>query len=496
MTLSPVEAIALAPDAEIDDLLADLREMSDADLGALIADWRFHARPEQLAPTDVDWRWWLVKAGRGFGKTRTGAEWVVDRAEAFAAAGVPHLIGLLNRSFDQVRSLQIDGESGLRAVCARRGHRLDIAPTSLHGRLLIKTDRGVHESAIEIHTGDDPDRVRGRNFHTLWCDEVAAWRHKVDETGNTAFTNADLGLRALCPPGLDPQGVITTTPKAISLLVDLVAGKWGELVITEGSTFDNLANLHPAFVQSVLRNYVGTRLAAQEIFGRLVVDVEGALWRRSLIDRTRRDLHGQPARGSIDDLRAHDERVVGVDPPGGLRTECGIIVAGRWSADDLLRPHADVIDDLSLAGAPEDWGAEVVRAYHLHGCDSVVAEVNFGGEMVRSTIHAIDPTVPVRMVRASRGKQARAEPVAVLYDANRVHHVGTYGELESEQTTWVPADKNAPSPNRLDALVWAVSYLLPLHDATGLAQVGSPAAPTDVPATLGRSTMPYSGKVR
>lgn len=462
MTASAAERLA---DLDPDERMRVVLEMGEDHVAALLASWSFWARPEQMPPVG-SWRWWAVITGRGWGKNRTASEWTCDRAEQFAAHRHRHTLGLLNRTFNAVHALQIRGESGLGAVCERRGHRLHHAPTSLEGAIDV-WDEGWQRTDFEVHTADDPDRVRGRNFHTVQADEMAAWRHRQDSEGGTAFSNADLGLRALCPKGLHPQGMVTTTPKPIRLVKELLASGFGPTAITRGSLLDNRSNLDPGFVGAILGRYEGTRLGAQEIDGVLLEDVEGALWKAATIEALRRNVAAE-----------HDRRVVGVDPPGGLHTECGIVVAGRHRVNvDPMRRHADVLDDRSLAGPPEAWGAEVVAAFYEWECDKVVAEVNFGGEMVRSTIHAVDPTIKVEMVRASRGKRIRAEPIAVYYDAGigkdgkprqgRVHHIGYFGDLEAEMTTWTD-EPGEPSPNRMDALVWAITDLLP-PDLIGVA---------------------------
>jgi phage terminase large subunit-like protein len=459
VTASRAETLARLPDDQRAEVLAPLTE---DDALALLRAWAFWARPEQLSP-DWLWRWWAIVTGRGWGKNRCQSEWLCDRAEQFAARRARHLIGLLNRSFNAVHSLQIRGESGLAEVCARRGHRLHHAPTSLEGAIDV-WDEGWQRTEFEVHTADDPDRVRGRNFHTVGADEMAAWRHKQDAEGGTAFSNADLGLRALCPRGLQPQGIVTTTPKPIPIVRELLASGYGPTAITHGHMLENAANLDPGFVSAILARYEGTRLGAQEIAGLLLEDVEGALWRGTMIERGRRQT-----------MAEHDKRVVGVDPPGGLHTDCGIVVCGRWArkaTPDPLRRQADVLADVSLAGPPEVWAAEAVAAYYQWECDALVGEVNYGGEMVRAVVHAVDPNVRFEMVRATRGKKVRAEPIATYYESapvagadaaqvgGRIHHVGYFGMMEAEQTTWTDAPED-PSPNRLDALVWALTFLLP-----------------------------------
>lgn len=430
-----------------------LGAFTEEELDELWRSWQLHARPEQLAP-DWLWRWWLVLTGRGFGKTRTGAEWVADRCEAFAKHGWPHLIGLMNKTNDDVRAIQLHGESGLAAVCERRGFRLDHVGSSLHGGLLVPMlDGGWHRSDIEVHTGMDPDRCRGRNFATLWADETASWKFRTDNLGNTAFTNADLSLRARCPPGMIPQGMVTTTPKPVPVIRDLVAGEHGATAITRGSMLANRANLPRSFIQAILRRYEGTRLGRQEIEGVILDDVEGALWTASLIER-----HRVKRTDQVPELAV---KVIAVDPSGSEGgDECGIVVVGLARERDALgRPHVFVLGDYSMQNRPAAWGAAVVNLYHKLGCDMVVGETNFGGLLVVDTIKVRDPGIYVEKVTATRGKRVRAEPVATLYETGQAHHVGVLPELEEQQCTWTPLDPT--SPDRMDALVWGITWLLP-----------------------------------
>ena len=447
---SRAEEFAALPEEERAERLSALTVEEQT---ALLRSWRFWARPSQMEPEGL-WRWWVMSAGRGYGKNRSGSEWVCDRSEQFAARHSHHLIGLANSTYTDVRAVQVGGDSGLRRVCERRGHRLEIGKTSLEGRIRV-WDEGWRDSLIEVHTADKPDNARGRNFATVWGDELSKWVQKIDAEGGTMFSNIDFSLRALCPKGLRPRGMITMTPKAIAIVRDLVGGKYGDTAVTLGSMMANRRNLAPSFIESVIRRYGGTRLGAQEIDGVLLDTVEGALWNGSLIEKYRHQ--GAPP----DDLV---RIVVGVDPPGGLRTECGIIVAG-WKRVDGL-PHLYVLADFSIAGAPEVWAPKVIAAARAWKADAVIAETNYGGLMVRDVMTVREPTLNVEVVTASRGKEVRAEPIAALWPdpevmpgvIGRGHLCGYFGDLEGELTTWVPGD--ALSPNRLDALVWAGYGLL------------------------------------
>lgn len=441
--------------AELDDdeLAQVLAQFSDDELEALYRSWTFYARPEQLPPSWL-WRWWLILTGRGFGKTRTGAEWVADRCELFAANDWPHLIGLMNKTNDDVRSIQLHGESGLGQVALRRGHRLEHTGSALHGRYGVpRPDGSMHWSDIEVHTGMDPDKARGRNFHTLWADELASWKHKVDSLGNTAFTNADFGLRAKCPPGEKPRGIVTTTPKPVTVIRDLVRGAHGETATTTGSMLANAANLPASFVQAIMRRYHGTRLGAQEIEGALLDAVAGALWDPELIDRWRIK--------RFEDVPDLSTVVVGVDPSGSEGgDECGIVVVGLGRQRDAQnRPHVYVLEDASVQNRPSVWAPRVLELVDQYGANMVVAETNFGGLLVVDTLKLRRPGLMVESMTATTAKRVRAEPVSTIYETGQAHHVGYLTVLEEQQCTWTPLEPT--SPDRMDALVWAVTYLIP-----------------------------------
>jgi phage terminase large subunit-like protein len=439
--------------------------LTEPEAEGLLASWRFWARPEQLAP-DWAWRWWVLITGRGWGKNRTGAEWVVDRCEAFAIAGHAHLVGLIGQNNDDVKALQINGESGIKEVVRRRGHRWKGAPGTLNPQIGVLRPNGDardpgdwHWSQLEVHTAENPEGPRGRNFHTLWVDELAAFKHKTDAVGNTVFTNAELALRARCPDGLAPQGVVTTTPKPIPVIKALLAGDHGPTAVSRGSMYDNQVNLDPQFVAVIEGAYLGTRLAAQEIHGTVIESVEGALWDMDRIGRWRLKHAGLlPPLARI---------VIAVDPSGSDGgDECGIVVVGVGAElDDRGLQHLYVLDDLSMQNRPELWAEAVVDAYVLYEADTVVAEVNFGAKLVADVIgltaKAKGVVVPFEEVRASRGKRVRAEPVAALYHPGqgRCHHVGVFPQLEEQMSWWTP--KEPSSPDRMDALVWACSFLIP-----------------------------------
>lgn len=448
--LSPAHALLLRDDGTLrdDDELAEILDDLDPDeLEALLRDWRFWARAEQIDP-DAPHRIWALCGGRGSGKTRSGAEAVVDRCEQFAAAGAPHVGGLTNRTFTDIRALQIEGESGLAAVCERRGYTFWHPATSTECTITI----GDHVSTFELRSAEEPDSLRGRNWQTWWADEVSTWPNKVDDVGNTAFTNGNLSVRALCPPGIEVRIIVTMTPRAKPDVRKILSGEHGHTVVTRMSILDNRVNLAPGFVEQMFTAYGGTRLAAQELEGMMLDSVEGALWNPALIDRWRvKSFDEVPQLGAI---------VVAVDPSGSESGDhAGIVVVGLDAFPvNPLSHHAFVLEDLSEQERPRTWGQTAIDAYHRWGANAIVAEVNFGAALVTDVIYLLDPNVPVHEVRASRGKRVRAEPVALLYDQGRAHHVGVLRDLEEQQCTWVPGDD---SPDRMDALVWGVHHLLP-----------------------------------
>jgi predicted phage terminase large subunit-like protein len=434
MAASLAQRAATLPTQERD---AWLTSLTPAAATALLRDWRFWARPTQLAP-DGAWLTWLILAGRGFGKTRAGAEWVLDRVADGATR-----VALVGRTAADVRDVMIEGESGLVACAERRGFSASYEPSKR--RVVITVDGRV--ATCTTYSAEEPDQLRGPQHDTAWADELAAWPSKRDAVGGTAWSNLLLGLRL----GDDPRVSVTTTPKPTPLMRELIGD--ARTAVTRGSTYENLANLAPAFRDTVVARYEGSRLGRQELMGELLEDVEGALWTLAGIDATRADARPELSR-----------IVVAVDPAvTATGDEHGIVVVGLG-----YDGHAYVLDDRSMRGTPDAWGRRVIQAYLDHGADNVVAEANQGGDMVRHVIRtaaaamaaegAPTRTVPMKTVHASRGKRARAEPVSALYEQGRIHHIGIHEELETQMTTWTP--ESGESPDRLDALVWAVTELM------------------------------------
>ena len=389
--------------------------------------WRKIARPEQLPPEGDDWLVWAFIAGRGTGKTRSASEFSIEQAR-----DMPGSRGaLIGRTPADVRDVMIEGESGIIACSAK-----DFMPIYEPTKRRLTWPNGSIATAFSAEV---PSQLRGPQHHWAWADEAAAWTDAPKgDVLDTAWNNLMLGLRL----GSTPRCVVTTTPKSNALTRVILARS--STAVTRGSTYDNLGNLAPSFRAQVLATYEGTRIGRQELLGELLEDVEGALWTIAAIDESR--VQGAP------DLR---RIVVAIDPSGGSgpnNDEQGIIVAGLGVDGELY-----ILADRSCSLSPHGWASRAVGAFHEFHADRIVAEVNFGAAMVESTIRQVDAHVPVKPINASRGKVQRAEPVAALYEQGRVHHVGALAKLEDQMTTWTPQD--GTSPDRLDALVWAVTEL-------------------------------------
>lgn len=429
MSRSIWEELAHWPEDRLDALLDQL---GHAGREALLHDWTVHARPEQLAP-EGDWRIWLMLAGRGFGKTRAGAEWVRAIAERDGGAR----IALVGATLHDARSIMVEGESGL----------LGIAP---------RWDRPIWHPALKrliwksgaqamLYGAAEPESMRGPQFTHAWADELAKWSY-----AEAAWDNLMLGLRL----GEAPRVLASTTPRPVPLIRRLVAQ--AGVVVSRGRTQDNRLHLAQGFLAAMERDYGGTMLGRQELEGELIDEPEGALWTRALIEQARVRREALWNDGDSPFARV----VVAVDPPATSGGDaCGIVVAGQG-----LDGIGYVIEDASAAGlSPEGWAARVVSAAARHGADRVVAEANMGGEMVESVLRAAEAGLPVRLVHASRGKSARAEPVAALYERGRVRHIGGFPALEDQLCgMMIGGGYEGPgrSPDRADALVWALSALM------------------------------------
>lgn len=386
------------------------------------------ARPEQIEPPG-SWRTWLILAGRGWGKTRTGAEWVRWRI----AHGAKR-IALVAPTAADARDVMIEGESGLLAVCANDV----VKPIYQPGlrRIIFPEGSALAPSGAicTTYSAEEPDRLRGPQHDAAWCDELAAWRYPA------AWDMLMFGLRL----GTDPKCCVTTTPRPTKEIRELV--EMATTVITKGSTFDNAQNLAPAFLERILQRYEGTRLGRQELYAEILDDVPGALWNRQMLEAA---VNLWPS-----DDPPMDRVVVAVDPAitsGENSDETGIVVAGR----DRQRGY--VMADRTCRLSPDGWARRAIDAYHEFEADRIVAEANQGGDMVKLTLRTVDPSVPVKLVHASRGKRVRAEPIAALYEQNKIAHKEVFSEMEDQLVTWTP--DSPTSPDRLDALVWALTDL-------------------------------------
>lgn len=393
-------------------------------------EWLLKARFDQLPPRS-NWKTWLLLGGRGAGKTRAGAEWIHGLVHGYApfcnqAVGI---IALVGETLGDVREVMIDGISGLRNL--GRGAR----PRYETSRKRLLWDNGAVAYAF---SSEDPESLRGPQFGGAWCDEAAKWRH-ADET----FDMLQFGMRL----GENPRAMVTTTPKPTHFIRRLIASP--TVMISHVKTRDNQENLSPNFIATLEKAYQGTRLGRQELEGELLEDIEGALWQRDQLDGLKANMPEQMRR-----------ICVAIDPPASSHAKsdaCGIIVAGI--DDDGI---GWVIADETVQGVkPEQWAATAIAAFHRFKADTIIAEINQGGDMVTSVLRAVDAQIAVQTVRANRGKWVRSEPIAALYAQERVRHCKGLEALEDEMCTMTPNGKaGGRSPDRVDALVWALNSLM------------------------------------
>ena len=385
---------------------------------ALSYDWEFWARPNQLQPDE--WAKWLILTGRGWGKNRTGAETLRDLVESETVGR----IGLIARTAADARDTMVEGESGIQAI----------SPPWMYPKYEPSKRRLTwpNGATATTYSGDEPDQLRGPQHEFVWADELAAWKYP-EETWDNAMFGLRLGVA---------KALITTTPKPIKVIRDLVAEDG--MVVTSGSTYENLENLSEVY-QSIIRKYAGTRLGEQELKGRLLEDVPGALWSRELID---------PFRAT--DPPDFQRIVVAMDPAvtsTETANEMGIVVAAVGTDGDGY-----VLEDVTCRSSPTVAAERAIAVYHKYRADRVVAEVNNGGEWIEAVLRTVDPNVSYKSVHASRGKRTRAEPVSALYEQGRIHHVGKFESLEDQMCMFTPEIKD--SPDRVDALVWAITDLM------------------------------------
>lgn len=419
--------------ADRDTEAAFLSSLNVNALAALPWLFEFWALPHQLPP-EGDWTTWVVLGGRGAGKTRAGAEWVRSMVEGATpeAPGQAKRVALVGETYDQALAVMVKGESGLIACSPP-----DRVPRWIAGERKLVWPNGAEARLYSAH---DPEALRGPQFDLAWADELAKWP-KARET----WDMLQFGLRL----GKHPQQIVTTTPRNVNVLKELL--KRDGVAHTHAPTEANAAYLADSFLTEVRSRYGDTRLGRQELDGVLLDDVEGALWTRPQIDANR--LEGAPEVTRV---------IVAVDPPvtGHAGSDaCGIVAVGIIESGVPAQWRAVVLEDCSVQGvSPNQWANVAVAAYHRHSASRMVGEVNQGGQLVTDVVRSVDPTINFREVRASVGKVARAEPVAALYEQGRVAHVGTHAELEDEMCKMaLTGFEGQGSPDRVDALVWALT---------------------------------------
>jgi phage terminase large subunit-like protein len=388
-------------------------------------------------PPAGDWTTWVILGGRGAGKTRAGSEWIRAQVEGPRPGdpGTCSRVALIGQTIDQAREVMIFGDSGI-----MRCTPPDRTPEWQASRKRLLWPNGA---VAQVFSASDPESLRGPQFDCAWADELAKWTKPQE-----AWDMLQFGLRL----GDRPRQVVTTTPRANMTLKEIIED--AATVVTSAPTDANRMHLARSFLQTVARKYAGTSMGRQELDGEMLMDAEGALWTWAMLDAARRPRSVEP-----------DRIVVAVDPPvtsGTSSDECGIIVAGAARQGPPQDWSALVIEDASVQGAsPQVWAERAVAAFHRHKADRLVAEVNQGGEMVATIVKSIDPMIPFRAVRATRSKVVRAEPVAALYEQGRVSHGGSFPELEAQMAAMTGRGyAGKGSPDRVDALVWAITDLM------------------------------------
>ena len=432
--MSVAESLAALPEAEQRKVLADLTEHEAENLEY---DWNFWGRPKQLPPKG-DWITWLILAGRGFGKTRAGSEWVKSIAcgKTPLQAGTHSRIAIIAETAADARDVLVEGESGLLAI-----HPNDFRPAYEPSKRRLTWPNGA---IATLYNAVEPDQLRGPQHDAALCDELAKWKYARETWDMLQF-----GLRTG-----QPKQMVTTTPRPIPILKELIAAD--STIVTTGSTYENRTNLAPEFFKTIVVRYEGTRLGRQELEAEILDDLPGALWQRAWFDQHRK--------GKAPDLQ---RIVVAVDPSGTKGSEeaddVGIVVAAKG-----VDGRGYVLADYTCNMSPDGWGKRAVHAYDKHDADLIIAEINYGGAMVEHVIKTVDSRPRYKEVRASRGKVVRAEPVAALYEQGRISHVGTFPELEDELCLFGPDGYvGEQSPNRADALVWALTELFLDYSETG-----------------------------
>lgn len=399
-----------------------VKSLSEEEAARILYSWKLWAREKQLPPPG-DWLVWLILAGRGFGKTRAGAEWVRWLAET----GQAGRIALVAQNSASGRDVMVEGESGILTI-SPPWFRPDYEPSKRR----LTWPNGA---TATLFSSEEPDRLRGPQFHYAWVDELPSFAYP-DETWDMLM----FGLRL----GENPRAMVTTTPKPIELLKELIAD--GSTVVTKGNTYENRANLANSFFRHITTRFEGTRMGEQELYAELLEDMPGALWNRELVQQS-----------YVKHLPVLEDVVVAVDPAltqGKRADETGIIVAGKDAQDSLY-----VLADYSMRGSVQSWAREVARAYHKFEASRVIAETNMGGDLVETLIKDVDPNIRFVKQHSRKNKQTRAEPTVALYEQGRAFHIRKFRTLEDQMCTFVPGETKK-SPDRLDALVMAATDLI------------------------------------
>ena len=387
--------------------------------------WLDTARPTQIEPDGI-WSTWLILAGRGWGKTRTGAETLVSYA-----LKTPNVIcGVIAPTSSDLRRVCFEGPSGILKMIPREC-LLDTGNAYNKSAMEIKLWNG---SVIQGYAAIEPDRLRGPQFHRIWADEMAAWRYP------DAYDQMMFGLRL----GQNPKLIVTTTPRPVKMVTDLLKRRDKDVYVTTGTTFDNKKHLAESALQQLKDKYEGTTLGRQELYAEVLDEIEGALWKPSMIDNTR-----------VKEMPEMQRVIVSIDPAvtnNEGSDETGILVVGKGFDKRFY-----VLDDLSDRMSADTWANVAINAFYKYNCDRIIAEVNNGGDLVERLIRTIDRNVPYKKVHASRGKLVRAEPISALYEQERVSHVGTFSKLEDQMCSFTLDSRS--SPDRLDALVWGLTEL-------------------------------------
>lgn len=423
--LSSADLFRSLPPEQQQEQLASLSIEARA---SLLHNWRFWGRPDQFPP-EGQWRTWLILAGRGWGKSRTGAELVREWAEADPECRIA-LVGL---TAADCRDVMVEGESGILAV-----HPDGKKPLYEPSKRRLTWPNGAQATC---YNASEPDQLRGPQHHKAWVDEIAKFPAAQDLWDQLTF-----GMRL----GNNPQSVVTTTPRPIPIIKRLMADNGTRT--TRGRTLDNVTNLAPGVVDAMMDRYAGTRLGRQELDGEIVDEVVGGLFNRAMLDT-----------GRVKEAPPMARIVVAIDPSGtdgkDEGDDVGIVVAGRGQDG-----RGYVLADSTCKLSPDAWARMAVQAYHRYGADRIVAERNFGGAMVEAVVRQADRSVAYKEVTASRGKWVRAEPISALYEQGRVSHVGGFPELEDEMVLMTAAGfVGEGSPNRTDALVWALTEVMLSH---------------------------------